>query len=108
MVFDSYRSYITKLYMFSFGIEQEDAEQLLDTNSRDSIIDIAKGYNEGDVEYSDSIKSSIDTDVVVLEAISKIVSLMMTSAQTIIPDPMLDSYTSTAETILKNRLVQNV
>ena len=97
MIKESYEAYICKLYRFSFGIGDAEAVELLEKNSREKIVDLDSEY--GDIKYSGTIKTTIDSDIIILEAISKIVTLMMTTSQTIIPDPMLDSYTSMYETL---------
>lgn len=104
MVHDSYVQYISRLYQLSFGIDEAESIKLLNSNTReDGIIDIAEGYEDSIATYSNRIKSTIDADIVTLEAISNIVTLMMNSAQTIIPEPLLDTYTAFAENIQKQK-----
>jgi len=107
MIHDSYVEYISSLYEFTFGIDKDECLRLLETNSRtNGIVDLSQGYDKETVDkviYNTKIKSSINADIVTLEALSKILSLMMTCAQTLIPEPLLDSYTA----FVDNRKIQD-
>lgn len=49
-------------------------------------------YNLRTKEFDQKVKSSISSDVVILDAISKIITLMATSNQFILPDPRYNIY----------------
>lgn len=78
----AYRTIAKELYSTVFTNEER-AEECVD----DSLI-FDMPMNLRNKEHDGSVLSSINTDVVILDAISKIVTIMFTSNQALIPDPL--------------------
>ena len=77
---------IKLLYSSTFDNEEDvikAIEKSLDENTP---------YNIRTGEYDGKVLTSIDTDIKILDTISKIVSLMLTSNQVIIQHPSLNKY----------------
>ena len=82
----SYENIILNLY--KSGESQDDAESLLD----ETIIK-GKVYNLRERSFDGSqVLCSIETDVAILEAISKIITIMYTSNQAMLVDPTQNVY----------------
>lgn len=84
----SVNAYIKKLYIMSLGLSDEKAMEYLSKNDRENgIVDLSDG------SISTKILSSIETDIVILDSIYRIINLMISTSQTAIPDSLLDVYT---------------
>lgn len=82
MIADAYFNYIKCLYEMSFEQDSNSINNLIKSNNRTTgIINLATG------EHSLDILSSIDSDICILHAISKMLSLMYPATQTIIDNP---------------------
>lgn len=84
IILDAYVSLITKLYINSHIVLEE----------KDEYYKVGKPYDirTEEYDYDDKLISSIKTDMVILESISKIVTLMYTSNQFICNDIALNIY----------------
>lgn len=85
VIYNAYRSLILRLYEKSMnGWTKEDAEKALDTND--------KPYNLRTGECDGTAKSSIESDMIILDSVVKIVGLMFTTNQFIVPSPAHNVY----------------
>ena len=82
-------SYIELLkILYRSAIKDEDAVTELFKTS----ISKKMPYNIRTTEFDGSVLSSLDTDVVILETIDKILSIMVTSNQFLVPSPQFNTY----------------
>lgn len=85
VICNAYRNLILRLYEKSMnGWTKEDAEKALDTND--------KPYNLRTGECDGTAKSSIESDMIILDSVVKIVGLMFTTNQFIVPSPAHNVY----------------
>lgn len=84
---DGYTYIISRLYEnsnFSYG---KSAEDLADT-----LIEMGCPYNIRTNDFDNKVKSSIESDIVILNTVSEIIGLMATCNQFIVPSPMHNVY----------------
>lgn len=81
LIANAYISVQTKLY-------EEDPERIIETN-------LEKGcpYNLRSQDWDNQVITSIETDVKILDAIAKIITLMVTTEQCLVQVPALNHYT---------------
>jgi len=85
VIYNAYRNLILRLYEKSMnGWTKEDAERALDTND--------KPYNLRTGKCDGTAKSSIESDMIILDSVVKIVGLMFTTNQFIVPSPAHNVY----------------
>ena len=84
MLIDSYYDIIKKL--FNVSSENEVSSMITRAITNKEIWNIREG------RFSTNVKSSIMSDIVILESVCKIVGIMATCNQFIIPNPALDVY----------------
>lgn len=85
IIFDSYIETIDTLYDIS-GITEENSYII------NGSLDKGMPYDVKNKEFNDDVITSIMSDVVILEAISKIMTLMVTTNQFLTPDFMHNNY----------------
>ena len=87
IIFKSYETIIMKLYK-SAGMSDEAADKLV-TES----LDKNRPFNIRDESFDSlQVYTSIETDPAILDAISKIITIMYTSDQALLIDPMQNAY----------------
>lgn len=82
---DAYLSYMKLLYSTALGNEK--AEEIV--NSIDKV-----PYNISTGEYDGKVITSIETDPVILDTISRIVTIMLTANQALVQSPNVNIYTT--------------
>ena len=86
IIANAYNDLLATLYEVS-GYSEEEIEDILnDTVSKDCAFNIRTG------KYDGTVLTSIESDKVILSTISKIVTLMYTSNQFLLPDPVFNKY----------------
>lgn len=91
IIHNAYSDILTELYRVS-GIAEIKISKIINTSLKEN-----KPYDIVSGDYSDNIVSSIDTDIYILDGISKIMTLMVTSNQFLCPDFMYNKYTNKTE-----------
>ena len=86
MLYDSYYTLSRELYGKSF---QEDVDTIIDTSLKNNC-----PLNIRTNSYDKNVLSSIKSDIVILETINKILTLMITCNQYLVQDPVHNIYTS--------------
>lgn len=86
IIYNAYLDIIKLLYSSTFDNDVDVAEVI------ERSLDEGTPYNIRTGEYDGKVLTSIDTDIKILDTISKIVSLMLTSNQAIIQHPSLNKY----------------
>ena len=86
IIYNAYLDLLFTLYEVS-GYSEEYASYILG-----KIEDTGKAYNIRTNECDDKVLTSIESDKVILSTISKIVTLMYTSNQFLLPDPAFNKY----------------
>lgn len=81
-----YRELLTVLYTHN-GIQDDKVNGLID-----GLLTLDKPYDLVNKEYSDSIVTSINSDICLLESVAKILSLIITSSGFLTPDPQFNGY----------------
>ena len=86
IISDAYEQIMKNLYMSVMS--EEDAERTI-TES----LAVHKVYNIREKSfYTNQVYTSIETDIVILEAISRIITIMYTANQALLVDPMQNAY----------------
>ena len=86
IIFNAYYDLIGIL-LDTVKMEEDAKEHVLDTISAEQI-----PYNLKTGLFDDGVISSIESDVVVIQSIAKIVGIMVTANQCIVPNPVLNQY----------------
>ena len=87
IIMDAYTD-ITKLLYSTIGYDEDKCSEIV-TKSIDSE---HKPFNVTTEQYDDNVLTSIDTDICILDTISKIVTLMVTANQFILPTINMNNY----------------
>lgn len=77
----------------SAGFDKDANEEEI-TNITETIIYDGIPYNVKTKEYDEKVISSIQSDVMIIQSIAKILSIMITANQCIVPNPMLNLYST--------------
>lgn len=85
IIANAYTDLLYTLYKVS-GYSEEEIEEILNDTEHDCAFNIRTG------EYDGKVLTSIESDKVILSTISKIVTLMYTSNQFLLPDPAFNKY----------------
>lgn len=83
----AYRQTITELYRVS-GIQEHNIESLIDQ----SVYLNGKPYDLKEKQFSDKVLTSINSDICILDTISKVITLMITTNQFLCPDVIYNKY----------------
>lgn len=85
IIANAYTDLLVTLYQVS-GYSEEEIDNILNDTEHDCAFNIRTG------EYDGKVLTSIESDKVILSTISKIVTLMYTSNQFLLPDPAFNKY----------------
>lgn len=87
LIYDSYMSIVKELYATVFADNDE-----INNYVTQSLVEFNMPMNLRTEEFDGTVLSSINTDIAILDVISKIVTIMYTSNQALIPDSLQNSY----------------
>ena len=85
-IYKAYFNAMHNLYSTVFNTEEQIEEAIIESHKRDMPMNLAT------LEFDGKVKCSIETDVAILEAISKVVMVMFTANQALIENPMNNVY----------------
>lgn len=85
-IYDAYESLFIDLYKQS-GMDDQEAISIVANN-------ISKGspFNIRTYKWDEKVKSSIESDMIVLDSVAKIISIMVTCNQFLTPNPQMNVY----------------
>ena len=86
IIYNAYYDVMKNLYMSA--MQEDEAEELVNDS-----LSLKKVYNLREKTFTgNQVYTSIETDIVILEAISRIITIMYTSNQALLVDPMQNAY----------------
>ena len=86
IIYNAYHEIMKNLYMTAMS--EEDADELIAETKG-----VGKVYNIREKTFNgNQVYTSIETDIVILEAISRIITIMYTANQALLIDPMQNAY----------------
>ena len=91
LMYEAYTDLVAILYSTMFA-DRSNAEDIAD-----KILENRMPYNIRTNEFDGKVKSSIESDCIILDSVAKIISIMVTCNQMIVPTPQHNVYTDLRE-----------